>query len=131
MATGRNGIGFELETDFRETVDGSLSVLTAIAHRRLNDRLANHLAFVEQRTAASRPIKHRNRPYGFPVMTRQEIDLVFHRPTIVSQTAENAFQIDYDIFQLDDCRRPQPPLTENVKFSKRPRTRPTQSMLFE
>jgi DNA modification methylase len=131
MASGRNGIGFELETDFRETVTGSLSALTAIAHRRLNERLANHLEFVEQRTAAGRPIKHHNRSYGFPVMTRQEIELVFHRPTIVSQTAENAFQIDYDIFQLDDCRRPQPPLTENVKSPERPRTRPTQSMLFE
>ena len=131
MAAGRNGIGFELETDFRETVAGSLSTVTTIAQRRLSERLANHLEFVEQRTAAGRPIKHRNRPYGFPVMTRQEVELVFHRPTIVSQTAEDAFLIDYDILQLADGQGPPPSLPENCKSSERPRTCPTQGLLFE
>ena len=131
MAAGRNGIGFELETDFRETVAGSLSSVTSLAQRRLSERLANHLEFVEQRTAAGRPIKHRNRPYGFPVMTRQEVELVFHRPTIVSQTAEDAFLIDYDILQLADGQRPPPPLPKNCKSSERPRIHPTQGLLFE
>ncbi|MGB5420862.1 MAG: site-specific DNA-methyltransferase [Desulfobacterales bacterium] len=131
MAAGRNGIGFELETDFRETVAGSLSSVTSLAQRRLSERLANHLEFVEQRTAAGRPIKHRNRPYGFPVMTRQEVELVFHRPTIVSQTAEDAFLIDYDILQLADGQGPPPSLPENCKSSERPRTCPTQGLLFE
>jgi DNA modification methylase len=131
MATGRNGIGIELETDFRETVAGSLSAVPSIAHRRLSDRLANHLEFVQQRTAAGRTIKHRNRPYGFPVMTAQEVELVFHRPKTVSQIREDAFLVDYEIFQLEDCDRPPPPLTENRPSSTRPRTRPSQGLLFE
>ena len=131
MATGRNGIGIELETDFRETVTGSLSAVTSIAHRRLSDRLAGHLEFVQQRTAAGRTIKHRNRPYGFPVMTAQEVELVFHRPKTVSQIGEDAFLVDYDIFHLEDCRQPPPPLTENRPPSTQPRTRPSQSLLFE
>lgn len=131
MATGRNGIGIELEIDFRETVAGSLSAVTSIAHRRLSDRLANHLEFVQQRIAAGRTIKHRNRPYGFPVMTAQEVELVFHRPKTVSQTAEDAFLVDYDIFQLEDCRRAPPPLTKNRPSSTQPRTRPSQGLLFE
>ena len=131
MATGRNGIGIELETDFRETVTGSLSAVTSIAHRRLSDRLANHQEFVQQRTAAGRTIKHRNRPYGFPVMTAQEVDLVFHRPKTVTQTAEDAFLIDYDIFQLEDCLRPLPPLTGKRPSSTQPRPRPSQGLLFE
>ena len=130
MAAGRNGIGFELETDFRETVAGSLLSVTSIAQRRLTERLANHLEFVEQRSAAGRPIRHRNRPYGFPVMTRQEVELVFHRPTIVSQTAEDAFLVDYDIFQLEDCRQPPPP-TNKRPYSLRTHTRHTQGLLFE
>jgi hypothetical protein len=131
MATGRNSIGIELETDFRETVAGSLSAVTSIAHRRLSDRLANHQEFVQQRTAAGRTIKHRNRPYGFPVMTAQEVELVFHRPKTVSQIAEDAFLVDYDIFRLEDCRRPPPPLTKNRPSSTLPRTRPSQGLLFE
>jgi hypothetical protein len=131
MATGRNGIGIELETDFRETVTGSLSAVPSIAHRRLSDRLADHLEFVQQRTAAGRTIKHRNRPYGFPVMTAQEVELVFHRPKTVSQIGEDAFLVDYDIFQLEDCRRPPPPLTENRPPSTRSGTRPSQGLLFE
>ena len=131
MATGRNGIGIELETDFRETVAGSLSSVTSIAQRRLSERLTNHLKFVEQRTAADRPIKHRNRLYGFPVMTRQEIELVFHRPTNVSQTAEDAFRIDYDILPMADGQGPPPSLPINCMSTEQPRTRPTQGMLFE
>ena len=131
MATGRNGIGIELETDFRETVAGSLSAVPSIAHRRLSDRLADHLEFVQQRTAAGRTLKHRNRPYGFPVMTAQEVDMVFHRPKAVSQIREDAFLVDYEIFQLEDCDRPPPPLTENRPSSTRPRTRPSQGLLFE
>ena len=131
MATGRNGIGIELETDFRETVAESLSTVTSIAYRRLSDRLANHLEFVQQRTAAGRTIKHRNRPYGFPVMTSQEVELVFHRPKTVSQIAEDEFLVDYDIFQLEDCRRPPPPLPKNRPSSTQPRTRPSQGLLFE
>ena len=131
MATGRNGIGIELETDFRETVAESLSTVTSIAYRRLSDRLANHLEFVQQRTAAGRTIKHRNRPYGFPVMTSQEVELVFHRPKTVSQIAEDAFLVDYDIFRLEDCRRPPPPLTKNRPSSTQPQTRPSQGLLFE
>ena len=130
MATGRNGIGIELETDFREIVAGSLSAVTSIAHRRLTDRLANHLEFVQQRIAAGRIIKHRNRPYGFPVMTAQEVELVFHRPKTVSQTAEDAFLVEYDIFQLADGRQPPPP-TDNRPSSAQPKTRPSQGLLFE
>jgi DNA modification methylase len=131
MATGRNSIGIELETDFRETVAGSLSAVTSIAQRRLTDRLVNHLEFVQQRTAAGRTIKHRNRPYGFPVMTAQEVELVFHLPKTVSQTAEDAFLVDCDIFQLADGQEPPPSLPKNCKSSEQPRTRPTQGMLFE
>lgn len=130
MAAGRNGIGFELETDFRETIAESLAAAPAIAYRRITERLANHLEFVQQRTAAGRIIKHRNRPYGFPVMTGQEVELVFHRPTGVSKTAEDAFLVDYDVFPLDDCRRP-PPLTDNRPSSTQPGARPSQGLLFE
>jgi hypothetical protein len=104
--------------------------VTSIAHRRLTDRLANHLEFVQQRTAAGRIIKHRNRPYGFPVMTAQEVELVFHRPETVSQTAEDAFLVDCDIFQMEDCRQPPPP-TDNHPSSLRTHTRHTQGLLFE
>ena len=64
-------------------------------------------------------------------MTRQEIELVFHRPTIVSQTAEDAFLIDYDILQLADALGPPTPLPENRKPSERPQTRLSQGLLFE
>jgi hypothetical protein len=64
-------------------------------------------------------------------MTAQEVELVFHRPKTVSQIAEDAFLVDYDIFRLEDCRRPPPPLTENRPPSTRSGTRPSQGLLFE
>jgi hypothetical protein len=64
-------------------------------------------------------------------MTAQEVELVFHRPETVSQTAEDAFLVDYDILQLADGQGPPPSLPKNCKSSEQPWTRPTQGMLFE
>ncbi len=131
MAAGRNSLGYELESDFREIIAGNLAAVAPIAHRRLAERLAGHLEFVEQRTVAGRPIKHRNRTYGFPVMTRQEVELVFQRPTTVAQSAPDTFVVDYAVCQLEESRRPQPPPTSNRPSSAQPRSRPHQESLFD
>jgi DNA modification methylase len=131
MAAARSSIGYELEAEFRESITENVAVMAPLAHRRLAERLHGHQEFVEQRTAAGRPMKHRNRPYGFPVMTRQEVDLVFHRPTAVSQTGKDAFMIAYALWRLEDGSRPSPLPSENHRSSQTPRTRPRQGLLFE
>ena len=75
-AAGRNCIGYEIEPGFRADIFSDPSGVAAQARRRVQARIDDHLAFIEDRRAAGREIKYLNRHYGFPVVTRQEIDLL-------------------------------------------------------
>ncbi|MFZ0243047.1 MAG: site-specific DNA-methyltransferase [Desulfobacterales bacterium] len=130
MATGRNAIGFELESEFRQTIAQSLTAGVPIAHRRIAERIANHLKFLQERIAAGRTIKHRNHFYGFPVMTRQEVNLAFHRPIAVSQPGEDMFAVDYDLFTMKDNPLPQSP-PAGPRPSSPTTGHPQQGLLFE
>jgi DNA modification methylase len=74
-AAGRNSIGYEIEPGFRADIFSDPSGVAAQARRRVQARIDDHLAFIEDRRAAGREIKYLNRHYGFPVVTRQEMDL--------------------------------------------------------
>lgn len=130
MATGRDTIGYELEAAFRDTIAQSLTAGLSIARQRIAGRLADHVKFVQERTAAGRTLKHRNRFYGFPVMTRQEVDLVFHRPAAVSQPGKDLFLVDYDLCPLEDSRLPPSP-PPDTRASSPVTSRPRQGLLFE
>jgi hypothetical protein len=75
-AAGRNSIGYEIEPGFREDIFSDPSAVAAQARRRVQARIDDHLAFIEDRRAAGREIRYLNRHYGFPVVTRQEMDLL-------------------------------------------------------
>jgi DNA modification methylase len=75
-AAGRNCIGYEIEPGFRADIFSDPSAVAAQARRRVQARIDDHLAFIEQRRSEGREIKYINRNYGFPVVTRQEIDLM-------------------------------------------------------
>ena len=79
MASGRNSIGFELETEFREIIAARADHVLSLGNATIEARLHNHLEFVRSREQTKGPLKHRNRHYGFPVMTLQEKDLRLHR----------------------------------------------------
>jgi DNA modification methylase len=75
-AAGRSSIGYEIEPAFRRDIFSDTAGLAVQARRRVKARIDDHLAFIEERRAAGREIKHLNRNYGFPVVTRQEMDLI-------------------------------------------------------
>jgi DNA modification methylase len=78
MASGRNSIGIELDPSLVNAITGACAALAPVLNRRIEDRIRDHLAFVDACRANGRELKHRNRPHGFPVMTLQETDLELH-----------------------------------------------------
>ena len=56
-----------------------------------------HNEFVRQRLEAGKPIKHENTHYGFPVVTRQEKELVFSIPVSVEQQSDQSMVVNYEI----------------------------------
>jgi hypothetical protein len=77
MAACRNSVGYEIEKNFKEVIFSKTDEIVSHANERLRQRIDAHLAFVRERTESKGPCKHTNHFYRFPVITKQEADLVF------------------------------------------------------
>jgi DNA modification methylase len=95
-AAGRNGIGFEIDPGFRPAVFAAAPALAQAANERIRRRLADHVDFLEQCRQTGRALKHINRPYGFPVVTRQETELVLNPVVSVARCDPDAVEVRYD-----------------------------------
>ncbi|MBC2712722.1 MAG: site-specific DNA-methyltransferase [Desulfosarcina sp.] len=94
---GRNSVGYELDKAFQSMICEGCGEAVDQSRRRIGDRFDGHLQFVRDRQAAGKPIKYTNQVYGFPVITRQETELMIPLPTAIHETAQNQFRVTYDI----------------------------------
>ena len=95
MATGRNSIGIEIDANLRDEILATEDTVLEISNRRIQRRLEDHLEFVEVRSQAKGKLKYLNKPYQFPVMTRQETDLFFNPLESVSRIDETTLEVTY------------------------------------
>jgi len=95
LASGRNTLGIERDPAFLPIIRAALQALPAAANLHTHGRLSRHLEFVRQHTAQAGPLKYRNAPYGFPVMTAQEQHLLLNEVVSVQQTAEDELTVGY------------------------------------
>ena len=75
MAACRSSVGMEIDPGFAAPFEEGLAGAAPRFNALLEERLAAHRRFAEAREAARGPLRHRNRPYGFPVVTGQEREL--------------------------------------------------------
>lgn len=105
MAAARNSIGFELDPDLLETNRRGRRQFIETASTHIHQRLTDHLKFVTERLKTGKTLKHKNSHYGFPVMTRQEKELLFNQPTALQESEDGTVIIDYsDNPQPEFCR---------------------------
>jgi hypothetical protein len=95
MACGRNSIGYEVDKTLAPLLTPEPSLLAAMANARIARRLADHRAFVAERAAGGGQLKHVNRWYGFPVITRQEKDLFLNEVLNGKWTGPNLLEATY------------------------------------
>lgn len=98
LATGRNSIGYEMDSTLDEAICETLSTNRLPALNALiQDRLQAHIAFVDKRLALGDwHVKHINRHYQFPVVTSQETDLLLNFLTHI-EPSTNGFTADYSL----------------------------------
>jgi len=108
MVTGRNSIGFELEKGFSDVIHDQLREVPGFSSELIRERIEKHLEFVDQRVQARGPLKYINVHYGFPVMTRQEIQLKLEIPESVKPSDTNIFEVKYS---EDPCKGYEAPET--------------------
>jgi DNA modification methylase len=100
MAAGRSSLGYETDTRLIFAVQKSAHSAVLPTNQPAARRLGNHQAFVEQRTADGKPLKYTNEPYGFPVVTRQEICLQLDIPAHLDQTGETRFEVSHEMARI-------------------------------
>jgi DNA modification methylase len=94
MASGRNSAGFEIDPAFKDAVFERVALVKGLANEYVSQRLENHQEFVRSRTGNGGSFKHKNKHYGFPVITKPETELVLDRLVSVSQI-DNGFRAVY------------------------------------
>lgn len=75
IAAGRNSVGVELDPALAAAARDAALNSRAAANDAVLARLDAHRRFVRERELKGSPLRHANRPHGFPVMTAQEEDL--------------------------------------------------------
>jgi modification methylase len=100
-AAGRNSIGYEIESGFRQDIFSDPAGLITQAQDRVRSRIDDHLAFIEQSRETGREMKYLNRNYRFPVVTRQEVDLLLDILEDLSPGGRDSLQASYS---EDPCR---------------------------
>jgi modification methylase len=77
MCCGRNSMGYEVDPGLQTALLRNLTAVPHLANRIIEKRLRDHAAFIRERLENKGAVKHHNRFYDCPVVTRQEVDLRF------------------------------------------------------
>lgn len=103
MAACRNSVGYELDAGFKDMIFSGTDNIVSYSNERICKRITDHLDFVEKRIETKGGLKHTNNNYNFPVVTRQEKELLLNELISVKQN-NNVIQITYsDSPQAEFC----------------------------
>jgi len=94
-ASARNSIGVEIDASFSETIQAQMKALLPYANHYMHERLQRHVAFVIRRLKEKGPLKHRNRFYGFPVVTAQERELILNELVGMEKIDKDTSRVHY------------------------------------
>jgi modification methylase len=92
---GRNSIGIDIDSGFGPLVEEQFDRLPTDADTLQTDRINAHLAFTKKRAAENKACSHTNIPHGFPVMTKQETELLLRNVSAVTGNDDHTFQVAY------------------------------------
>jgi DNA modification methylase len=96
MASNRNSIGFEIDPRFQEIISNLTTKIVSFANHYVQSRLAGHLDFAKKRCSAKKgPCKHINNVYGFPVMTKQEREILINPLISLEALGGNNYEVTY------------------------------------
>jgi DNA modification methylase len=122
MATGRNSIGFEIESGFRDEIVSIKETVIDTSNDRIHHRIQNHLEFVQKRSKDKGNLKYVNKHYKFPVVTRQEVELFFNPLKNIEQIDENTMTVTYSEVPQEnfegDWNELAPPLAKKAKANQ-------------
>lgn len=100
LASGRNGLGFEIDKAFCSIALGALASSLPLVNARISERLEAHRSFVRAREG-ERPLAYVNVPHGFRVMTRQEVSLELLFVREIGLAGKDRAEVQYSRLETD------------------------------
>lgn len=95
---GRNSIGYEFDKGFRLLHHNEISSpdIIKIANDRIEKRINDHLKKIDEYKLKGKIIKYKSSKYGFPVITRQEINMKLEKiKKIVFISKQKSYKATY------------------------------------
>lgn len=90
IASERNSIGVEYDVNFSSIIKNGLKDFSKSVNAMITKRLEDHISFCKKYQSEKGPLKYENVNFGFPVMTKQEINLdLNHISKIISSDISN------------------------------------------
>ena len=99
MISARNSIGYEINSKFMELFKENMGKLRKLNSEINNNRLHQHLEFIKHYRNKAKDIKYTSAHYKFPVITKQEIDVLLYSIKNYSED-ENKFILNHQKFEL-------------------------------
>jgi hypothetical protein len=95
IASGKNSIGFEIDSNFRDLIHERVLDGISSSNDVIENRLKNHVDFVKKRESEKTKLKHDPNAYNFRVMTNQEKNLKSPFIKSVSNIGNNEYIANY------------------------------------
>jgi DNA modification methylase len=95
IAAGRNSVGYEIDAHLYPSIISQLSEITLFSNKRINERLTSHCDFVDNYLAEKGALKHMNTKYMFPVMTKQETEILLNEVLSVKSLDTGEIEAKY------------------------------------
>ena len=95
ITAGRNSIGFEVDKNLHDSIRSGLDSIIYFSNDLIYKRLKSHLSYINERYKTGKELKYLNQPYGFPVVTNQEKELLINSVVSAKETNSNNFEIIY------------------------------------
>ena len=95
MASERNSIGLEMNSEFERLIKERLSSEKENINKFLSKRLSNHREFIKKRLNLGKEIKYENKNFNFPVVTKQEENLSISQIQTIEEETNISFTVNY------------------------------------
>lgn len=88
MASQRNSIGFEIDSELASLARSNIIESSSFINTIIDDRLQRHIDFINSLPAEKREKCYKNTPHGFDVKTRQETAIKLDRVVDIQQKGD-------------------------------------------
>jgi modification methylase len=98
IASKRNSIGVEVDSNFKEVIESNICYNTDFINKYIETRYKRHVDFVRDRSSMGKDFKHKNIHYDFPVVTSSEKEIEFNYLKNLSLLEDTSFIAEYTEF---------------------------------